>query len=153
MKVFAMVGDYIEDEYLETDARAVLAEDILADFTTGNEIFVVAEETSTFVKNYGYFTQYINQADGMAWDCLIVGQEGDVPIDEPFKIANIFGVLVQPDGNNKIMVGIEKNHRRDLVAPQIAGFAAYYRTISKSKTMVYEQYSDGRYIQKESTYQ
>ena len=48
----------------------------------------------------------------MAWDCVIVGQEGDVPIDTPFEVANIFGVLVQPDGNNKIMVGIKKSQKR-----------------------------------------
>jgi hypothetical protein len=146
MKVFVMTGKYVEDEYLEEDAKTVQLSHIIADFNAGKQILVVAEETSTFVKNYGYFTQYKNKADGMAWDCVIVGQKGDVPIDKPYEVANIFGVLSQPDGNDKIMVGIKENHMRNLVAPQIAGFAGYYRTISKSHSMQFHPLSDGRYV-------
>ena len=47
-----MDGKYIEDEYLEKDARVVLADEIIDDFNASKQIFVVAEETSTFVKNY-----------------------------------------------------------------------------------------------------
>ena len=137
----------MEDEMLSDDAKYVDEYEIIADFMAGKTVFVVAEETTTFVSNYGYFTDYKNNADDMAWDCLVVGRKEELPINQKMQVANIFGILKQANGNNKIMVGLSEGHHRGLVSPQIAGFAAYYRALKKGKSVTFEPISDGRYVE------
>ena len=59
------------------------------------------------IKNYGEIPSYINKADGDPWDIYAPGYNSKFPVNTPFLIDKIIGILVLENGNHKLAVRIK----------------------------------------------
>ena len=59
------------------------------------------------IKNYGEIPSYINKADGDPWDIFAPGYNHKFPVNKPFFIDKIIGILVLENGNHKLAVRLK----------------------------------------------
>ena len=60
------------------------------------------------VKNYGEILNHYNPADRDMWDVIVAGYHDKIPTGVPFRVTNLIGVYMLPNGNHKLIVDIER---------------------------------------------
>ena len=137
-----MIIDYINDDdtrrnpmfkgdWVSDSARVAKIEEVVH----ANNVGVIVEDAKWF-PNYGHYLDYINEADGMAWDIYAPGFDYPLTPGE-YKIKGVHSILELTNGNHKICVIIDKpDYDPSLANKQIIEFKEFYENLNDMKMRV-----------------
>lgn len=81
------------------------------------------------LRNYGEVVGFRNRADGDRWDVFVPGLEGELPLDVPFPLRRVLGVVLVKGGNHKLAVELAPPNRPlspERIAADVRAFMDVY---------------------------
>lgn len=81
------------------------------------------------LRNYGEVIGFRNRADGDRWDVFVPGLEYELPLDTPFPLQRVLGVVLIKGGNHKLAIAMPPPHAppsRDAVEAGVQDFLRIY---------------------------
>ena len=81
--------------------------------------------------NYGEVIGFRNRADGDRWDVLVPGLDDALPVEEPFQLERVLGVVLIKGGNHKLCVELagQPPRSREAIARDIKTFQRVYKRV------------------------
>lgn len=72
-----------------------------------NQVKLEKRRKTYGVHNYGEITNLLNPSDGDCWDVFVPGMNTVLDVEDVYAIEKVYGVVLTPNGNHKIAVGLK----------------------------------------------